>query len=226
MMKNHGMICLTFDDHDLAGWQTAIPLFEEFNAHALFSFSGEISPEAVVCMKALAAAGHTIGLHTVHHADAPEYIAAHGAKAYWDGEIEPQLAVCRAEGIAVKSFAFPNNKFNDEALALLAPLFTRFRAGCGGKGADAAFLTRSELPKTRVMRGIGLGEYYHTQVADVLAAIDRAADTDTCLTFFSHGIAPGAKHVNMPTELLTAILEHGRERGCEFVGFDDLPPVE
>ena len=220
---SHGLICLTFDDHDILGWQTALPLFAEYGAHALFSFSGEITDDAVSCMKALAAAGHTIGLHTVHHADAPEYIATHGAQAYVEDEIEPQLAVCRASGISVRSFAFPNNKYNDEALAVLTPLFDRFRAGCGGKGPDAAYVTRENLPKTRVMGGIGLGEYYHTRVEDVIAAIDRAADTDTCLTFFSHSIAPGAKSVHMPTELLTEILKHGRERGCEFVGFDELP---
>ena len=73
------------------------------------------------------------------------------------------------------------------------------------------------------MRGGGLGEYYHTKTEDVLAAIDRAADQDECLTFFSHGIAEGAKGVNMPLALLTAALEHAKKRGCRMIGFDELP---
>jgi hypothetical protein len=86
------------------------------------------------------------------------------------------------------------------------------------------FLKAKDLtPQCRVMRGGGLGEYYHTKIEDVLSAIDRAADQDECVTFFSHGISSGAKGVNMPLELLTPLLEHAKKRGCRMIGFDELP---
>lgn len=219
-----GIICLTFDDCDVKGWTAAIPLFAEYEAHALFSFSGNITAEVIDCMKALVVAGHSLGLHTVHHANAPEYMEAHGVQAYFDDEVAPQLTVCRAAGVEIGSFAFPNNRFNDAALELLSPYFHHFRAGCGTLGENAMFVKMKDLTvEHRVMRGGGLGEYYHTQTANVLAAIDRAVDCDECVTFFSHGISAGAKGVNMPLELLTAILEHAKKRGCRMIGFDELP---
>lgn len=219
-----GIICFTFDDCDVKGWTAAIPLFAEYGAHALFSFSGSITAEVIGCMKALSAAGHSLGLHSVHHANAPEYMAEHGRQAYFDDEVAPQLDVCRAAGIQPGSFAFPNNRFNDDALELLSPFFHHFRAGCGNLGEDAMFLKMNELtPSCRVMRGGGLGEYYHTRAEDVLTVIDRAAERDECLTFFSHGISESAKGVNMPLELLVVALEHAKKRGCRMIGFDELP---
>ena len=219
-----GIICLTFDDCDVKGWTAAIPLFAEYGAHALFSFSGNITAEVIGCMKALSAAGHSLGLHTVHHANAPEYMEEHGVKAYYDDEVAPQLEACLAAGIRPGSFAFPNNRFNDAALDLLSPCFHHFRAGCGTLCEEAMFLKMKDLTaEHRVMCGGGLGEYYHTRTENVLASIDRAANQDECVTFFSHGISAGAKGVNMPLELLTAILEHGKKRGCRMIGFDELP---
>ncbi len=219
-----GIICLTFDDCDVKGWTAAIPLFAEYNAHALFSFSGNITAEVISCMKALEAAGHSLGLHSVHHANAPEYMEEHGIQAYYDDEVAPQMEACLAAGLRPGSFAFPNNRFYDAALELLSPYFHHFRAGCGTLGEDAMFVKMKDLnAEHRVMRGGGLGEYYHTKVEDVLAAIDRAADCDECVTFFSHGISAGAKGVNMPLELLMALLEHAKKRGCKMIGFDELP---
>ena len=219
-----GIVCLTFDDCDVKGWTEAIPLFEKYGAHALFSFSGVITEEVIGCMKALSAAGHSLGLHSVHHANAPEYMAEHGVQAYYDHEVAPQLDVCLTAGIKPGSFAFPNNRFNDVALELLSPYFHHFRAGCSTLGNDAMFVKIKDLtPECRVMRGGGLGEYYHTKPEDVLAVIDCAADRDECVTFFSHGISAGAKGVNMPLELLTILLEHANKRGCQMIGFDELP---
>ena len=135
-----GIICLTFDDCDVKGWTAAIPLFAKYDAHALFSFSGNITTEVIGCMKALVAAGHSLGLHSVHHANAPEYMEAHGVHAYYDDEIAPQMEACLAAGIKPGSFAFPNNRFNDAALELLSPYFHHFRAGCGTLGGEAMFL--------------------------------------------------------------------------------------
>ena len=219
-----GIICFTFDDCDVKGWTAAIPLFAEYGAHALFSFSGNITADVIGCMKALENAGHSLGLHSVHHVNAPEYIAEHGRQEYFYNEVAPQLAACRSEGIKPGTFAFPNKRFNDDALALLSQFFHHFRAGCGTLGEDGMFVKMKDLtPEYRVMRGGGLGEYYHTRTEDVLSAIDRAAERDECVTFFSHGISAGAKGVNMPLELLTAALEHAKKRGCRMIGFDELP---
>ena len=221
---SHSIICLTFDDYDPQGWLDSIPLFDQFHAKATFSFSGPIDDGHLDCMQRLARAGHSLGLHTLHHANAPEYMAEHGANAYFQDEVLPQLTPCANAGIRPGTFAFPNNRFNQEAIELLSPYFHHFRAGASVKTGTSNLIPLRDLtPECRIMRGSGLGEYYHTQTDDVLNAISQAAANDQCIVFFSHAIRKNATGVSMPLDLLEAILQHGQTLGCRFLGFDDLP---
>ena len=223
-----GILLLTFDDCDVVGWTAAMPLFAKFNAKVTFSISGEITDGVAAFMKAAQAAGHTVGLHTIHHADAPDYIERHGAEAYFRDEIEPQLAACEKAGIVCKEFAFPNNKYNDAALALLSPYFCRFRAGNGvPKDAhfadfDRGFIPRERVAETVVFGGRGVGEYYNSNLGDIFDALRRAAKNDEAVTFFSHGIANGAKGVAMPLEILVPMLEEASRLEMSILGLNDL----
>lgn len=225
----HGVLFLTFDDHDIVGWTRAIPLFRQNNVHATFSFSGEIGPEAISCMRELQAEGHTIGLHTVHHANAPEYIEEHGAKAYLKDEVKPQLDACKKGGIACTTFAFPNNKYNDEALALLSPKFHRFRAGCRRPkelsiaSFDGAFCPVAELKGKSLFGGFGVGEYYNSSLEEIEKVLERISRNNEAVTIFSHGIASCAKGVNMPLELLMPILSHAVSLGIVMAGLEEVP---
>jgi len=223
-----GILLLTFDDCDIVGWTAAMPLFHDFRAHVTFSISGEITTEVAAFMRTAQAAGHTVGLHTVHHANAPEYIEENGAEAYFRNEVEPQLAVCAKTGVKCHEFAFPNNRYNDAALALLSPYFKRFRAGNGVPknehlaDFDKGFIPRTRLASTVVFGGRGVGEYYESKLDDIFDALGRAAKNDEAVTFFSHGIASSAKGVNMPLEILTPMLEEARRLDMEIHGLDDL----
>ena len=223
-----GILLLTFDDCDIIGWTETMPLFAKHNAKVTFSISGEITDDVAEFMKAAQAAGHTVGLHTVHHADAPEYIAKNGAEAYFNDEIAPQLAACEKAGVVCKEFAFPNNKYNDEALALLTPYFRRFRAGNGVPknehlaDFDSGFIPHDRLAETVVFGGRGVGEYYNSNLGDIYDALQRAAKNDEAVTFFSHGIAKGAKGVSMPLEILEAMLEEASRLEMSILGLNDL----
>ncbi len=224
-----GAILFTFDDCDVNGWTNSIELFKRYNAHATFFFSGRIEDEQIECMKKLQAAGHSIGLHSLTHKDAPEFIEKNGTDAYWKQEIEPQLSAVKQAGLSIKNFAFPNNLYNDASIALLQREFKRFRAGCGAKLTEPetqeyanAFFPVSELAGKTVFGGFGVGEYYKTKQEDLLSAIDKAARENKVLVIFSHAIAPEAKGVNMPLEYLTAALEHADSLGMKILGFDDI----
>lgn len=226
-----GILLLTFDDCDIIGWTAAMPLFHDFRARVTFSISGEITPEVAAYMNAAQSVGHTVGLHTVHHANAPEYIEEKGAEAYFRNEVEPQFAACAKAGVQCREFAFPNNRYNDAALALLSPYFKRFRAGNGvPKGEhlvdfDKGFIPREKLASTTVFGGRGVGEYYESKLDDIFDALGRAAMNNEAVTFFSHGIANNAKGVNMPLEILTPMLEEARRLNMEILGLDDLDNI-
>jgi len=226
-----GILLLTFDDCDIKGWTAALPLFFDFKARVTFSISGEITPEVSVFMKSAQAVGHTVGLHTIHHANAPEYIEEKGAADYFQNEVKPQLDACAKAGVKCHEFAFPNNRYNDVALTLLSPYFKRFRAGNGIPknehlaDFDKGFIPRAKVASTIVFGGRGIGEYYESKLNDIFDALQRAAKNDEAVTFFSHGISSNAKGVNMPLEILTPMLEEAKRLEMEILGLNDLENI-
>lgn len=223
-----GKVCLTFDDGVYHQWIPVLPLFAQHNAHATFFFSGNVDEPMLDAMKTIQAAGHSIGLHTVTHADAIPFIPERGVEAYLAEQILPQLEPCRAAGIRIRSFAYPNNRHSDETDQLLTPYFDRFRAGLPSRPAkgywiadqDDAYLDASSLPIC--LGGSGIGEFYATTVENLDAALERAAAEEKLIVFFSHGISEDAVHVHMKTVWLERMLKKANDLGLEIVGFDEL----
>ncbi len=226
-----GAVCLTFDDGHFDKWVKVIPLFKQYDAHATFFATGDVNVNVIGSAKKLLAEGHSVGTHGLRHRDAPQTLKQVGAEKYLEEEIRPQLAAFTRAGIAVTCHAYANNRRDvesDDALRRLAGL-RRFRAGClpEDKGKppaerDSVFFPAAEAGSHPVMRGFGIGEYYHTNIEEVLAAVRRAAERNEVLTIFSHSIQPGAKGVHMPTETLEVILRECQRLGVKAVGFDEL----
>jgi len=238
--KGRGTLCLTFDDRNWQRWEAALPLFAKYGAHASFFPNGQLDDAALASLRKIADAGHTVGPHTLNHADAPQFFAKHGAEKYWEQQLKPQMDAFAKVGIHPKSMAYPNNRRTDETDEFLKTKgFRRFRAGYPGvrpydpkheKTAglrplaeiDEVFLPACKVPATAWMRGIGIGEAYNTDIDDVLAALDRAAARNELVVFFSHNIAPDAKSISMKTEWLERILAHAHSLGMRMEGFDRL----
>lgn len=217
----NGIICLTFDDRNFEGWIKALPIFEKYNAYASFFVSGEIDDFALSAIKEIHKAGHTIGLHSRNHSDAPEYFEKYGAEAYFINEIEQELQKLADNGITVKSFGYPNNKRTKDTDLYLSKYFNRFRAG--NSQTDEKYIPVAALENTYVMQGFGIGEYYQTTERNFMDKILFAAKNNLCATFFSHNIAENANHIHMPTELLKKCLATAQKEGMQVLGFDQLP---
>ena len=223
-----GKLCLTFDDGVYKQWIPVLPLFAKYGAHATFFFSGMVDPAILDAMKTIAAAGHSIGLHTVSHADAIPFIPERGVEAYLAEQILPQLEPCRAAGIRIESFAYPNNRHSEETDESLSPYFRHFRAGLPSRpakgywiaGQDDAYLDPENPPRS--LGGSGIGEFYATTVENLDAALERAAAENKLIVFFSHGISENAQHVHMKTAWLERMLKKANDLGMEIIGFDEL----
>lgn len=78
-----GLLLLTFDDHDYQGWLGHLPLLARYDAHVTFFPCGNFGTNEIASLKKLSDAGHTIGLHTVHHRAADVAFGEEGCKTFW-----------------------------------------------------------------------------------------------------------------------------------------------
>ena len=227
----NGILALTFDDSRCAEWLAQLPRFGKYGARATFFFHKEIDAEKLDAMRALKAAGHSIGLHALHHLDAVPALEEMGAERYIAQEIAPQLAAMADAGLATRNFAYPNNRRNAATDAALGALFRRFRAGLpvprplGTPVTERpdALIPLAEVATRRVLGGAGIGEFYSTRLPDLMAELEAAARTRSLLVFFSHGISTQPNPIDMHEDILEALLQKAASLGIAILGFDDLP---
>lgn len=221
-----GIVFFTFDDRNFDGWINAIPLFEKYNAHATFMVMGEIDEHAAAVMKTLQAHGHSPGLHTLSHPNAP---TDGGMEEYFQTQVQPQLDGCKTSGLTVQNFAYPNNFRTDDTDRFMLQHFRKLRAGCGRTNdldlTRHAPLFRSidSLKTDHLMRGAGIGRYYNSSVEMLCRVLHRVAEENLAVVFFSHNIAPDAQHVHMPTNTLETCLKLAQDLGIRAAGFDEIP---
>ena len=221
--EQRGAVCFTFDDYHGESWLKAAPLFKKYDAHATFFIVGEITPEKAEVMKQLKAAGHTVGLHTLHHRDAIPFIHEQGEVAYFEAEIRPQLDACRKYGLSIRSFAYPNNRRDDDSDRMLCPYFDHFRAG-RGPAKKTLYYPLKDLPEKCYLGGTGIGTYYDSDLAVLKEELTHAAETGSVVVYFSHNIGPADKIGRIDTRIdwLEELLAHARKLNLHIVGFDEL----
>src|SRR5207302_6697461 len=81
----------------------------------------------------LAADGHDIEPHTVHHLHAKDYVAQHGLSAYIADEVTPSIQVLADAGYTPTSFAYPFGDHDDaiDHAVLALPGIARVRTTPG-----------------------------------------------------------------------------------------------
>lgn len=221
--EQRGAVCFTFDDYHGESWLKAAPLFKKYDAHATFFVVGEITPEKAQVMKKLQKAGHTVGLHSLHHRDAVPFIHQQGEAKYLEMEIKPQLEACRKYGIAVHSFAYPNNRRDEASDRMLFPYFDHLRAG-RGPAKKTLYYPLKTLPGKCYLGGTGIGTYYNSDLTVLKKELTHAAETDSVLVYFSHNIGPVGRVGRIDTRIdwLEELLSHARSLNMRIVGFEDL----
>ncbi len=243
-LGTRGVLLLSFDDRNFAGWESARPLFAKYGAHATFFVSGPIDDGSVRILKHLSADGHSIGLHGLNHLNADDAVGELGAERYYAEEVWPQVDCARKAYVPFEAFAYPNCRCNDETDALFREKgFEHVRGGVKGAtpydpdgvkqadrkplvANDAVFFPASELTKRFRIDTIIVGEAYHTDIDEICACLRRAAERREVLSITSHDIAPDAGHIHMKVEWLETILATASECGLAIIGFDELPHAE
>ena len=227
----HGILSLSFDDTSFDQWEAALPLFAKHVARTTFFVNGT---NRIDFMRKALDAGHEIGLHGFNHMDATETVEERGEDWFWRTDIAPQLDALAAAGIPVRSYAYPNccrtartdEMFFSRGFARVRGRDTAFPNPnpYDPQGArldqwrpvaetDWLFIPAADFLKARVVPNVIMGESYHTDIEDILRAIERAGVRGEALFVVSHGIAPDAKDISMKTEWLERILSSADDCG-------------
>ena len=217
----NGIVCFTFDDFGGDNWVKADEIFKKYDAHATFLVCGELTPKHIEVMQKLQASGHTVGLHTVSHANVTAEVQVFTPESYFMQEVKPQLDICRQNNIDVRAFAYPNNRHNAEFDQYFFQYFDYLRAGVGPV-RKPVFIDRKDIHKKMVLPGTGIGKYYKSDLNELKKILDEAARTNTMTVFFSHDIYPDAPGVAMPTEYLVELLKHARKLNMHIAGAKEL----
>jgi peptidoglycan-N-acetylglucosamine deacetylase len=124
-----GGVVLTFDDHFINEWYQADLVLRKYNWKATFNVCciNSYTTEKSNKLLELKNAGHEIANHSLKHQNALDFIADYGPSEYIRQEILPVNDWLGARGIAVKSFAYPFGKRNDETDILLFNYFDILR---------------------------------------------------------------------------------------------------
>lgn len=219
--EKRGALALTFDDYHGPRWLKADTIFKKYNAHATFFIVGNLSKEKLSTMKKLQKAGHSIGLHSLRHRDAYTPKTGKQYKNYFEKEVKAQYTLCQKEKIHITSFAYPNNRRNEASDKEMFAHFDYLRAGLG-KPRKMLYYPLNALKKKMVLGGKGLGKYYKTNPAEIKKIMEKAAETNSLIVFFSHDIRPNAPGISMPTELLEELLAHAVKLNMNIVGFNEI----
>lgn len=239
-----GTLLLTFDDRHWARWVKVMPLFEKYNAKASFFPHGNLGPYQLKELKKLHDAGHTVGPHTVNHRIASKEVKKRGFDAYWNDEVEPQMKAFASVGIKPVAMAYPNNASSAATVeGFVKRGITRQRGGVPGarphdpKGKkrdtlvsfeklDGMYMNETDVATNALMRGVGIGPYYNTDIEDLKKGIRRAAANNETMILYSHDIADKPTGIGMKTVWLEEILKTASAEGMAIIGFNDLPPLK
>ena len=222
-----GVLCLTFDDKHFVNWCQSLELLEKYNAHVTFFVNGKIDDNAVKAMKKLQDAGHSIGLHSQNHAKAVETCRKLGEADYLQQEIFPQLDICNANGIKIRSFAYPSSQRNEQTDKILFRQFDFLRGNCGKFLRSDGILTDADEFFTKNVKikqffpGYSLsGDFDMKMIREVM---DRAAKENAVIVFYAHNITPEiAKSHHISVGQLEEVLKHAVKLQMQIKGLNEL----
>jgi hypothetical protein len=102
-------LAFAFDDDDVAGWLSVRDLLAAHHAKVTFFITRwyEMDGSAKAGIATLAADGHDIEPHTVHHLNATDYVGSNGMADYLADEVTPSMTDLTGAGYKLTSFAYP-----------------------------------------------------------------------------------------------------------------------
>ena len=221
-----GGVVLTFDDFYLQAWSDFLPIFAKYDAQVTFFITEphNFKEKQWAQLKALAKAGHRIGMHGMNHRSIIEYMKTGGKiSEYISSEIESERELLERHGIRSDVFAMPFSHRTPETDSALKSCLAWSRSGLPvsrqlpSRSCDEFFISSSQLQKGMVVIGKSLDYfaedgYPDRTVEEIAGMLDRARERDEWVVFYIHNIAEKAVNNFIKPENLELFLRLTRER--------------
>lgn len=108
-------LALAFDDDTPDAWLGAREILRRHHARVTFFVSGTLTTRDRAALATLAADGNDIEPHSLRHANAIDYVAAHGITAYIDDEVLPSIRAFTDAGYPYPvAYAYPGGWHSPE----------------------------------------------------------------------------------------------------------------
>ena len=198
-VRELGTVYLTFDDGPSDNTYSILSYLEQYNVKATFFVVPNRSEGCYAKLKAIAAAGHSIGVHSASHVYKDIYSSV---EAYLDDFHEAWDIIYDATGIKTEIFRFP-----------------------GGSVNDFNTETRDKIIQEMTRRGF---RYYDWNLSaeDAAKQSPSASTIVEGITSYSaqkkHGVVlmHDSAHCKTTVEALPALIDTLREQGFDFAPLD------
>ena len=209
-------IFLSFDDWWEAEWREYLPILAEHNVKATFYscprrawarplletdtiFEALVKPAYWQALRELSDAGHTVGYHTINHANMAALTQQRGLEAATQTEIIRGIQYFADAGLKLRHFSYPygiHNAIIDECLCRhFATLRTIVRPG---EWRTMKFYAPTDLKTTRVFIA------YDLKDADCFDAVNTTLRDNKIGFFFAHHPVEYAVELDRLFHLATA----------------------
>lgn len=222
---------LTFDDVYTHEWYAADTLFARYGARCTFFLTHlhQLDSSDYARMLWLQQQGHEIGCHGLSHAQPVQYIDSAGIEAYLKVEVDSAIAMLRAKGFSISTFAFPHGVYSQALADSLCARGLRLRGGIYNQTSwlhrrprtfDKLDIYRTE-PGQCLTEAMGIDRIFNNTMHHILAGIRHCATHQKALVVYAHRINDAGERYSVHPALLDSILKAGTKLGVAFVPFGE-----
>jgi peptidoglycan/xylan/chitin deacetylase (PgdA/CDA1 family) len=222
-------VMLSFDDIYIDDWFGADSMFHKYDAKVTFFVTHLLTLDSNDYAKLLILQdrGHEIGCHSLTHYDPVQYMDSAGIENYLSYEVDSALAILRARGFKVSSFAFPFGKYTDALKDSLEKRNLFLRGGIYNK-TDLFHRSPRPLDKWDVYvkhngqiftEAMGIDNVYSNPLELILPGIERCRTDSIGLVLYAHRISNQGVDYFIHPLTLDSIFRAGKENGVRFTTF-------
>jgi len=211
-------LSLTFDDARASQLDVALPILDANGVKATFYVSIDPMEKRLADWRAVVAAGHEIGNHTMTHPCSVNFAWSRGnaLEDYTLARIEKEITDADAAiesllGVRPRTFAYPcGQKFvgrGEDTVSYVPFVAKRFVAGRG------AYDEQPNAPDAFDLAQAFGHDADHPTLSEQKARLDRALDCGGWIILFAHDVAaPNTPHA-FATDVLEGVIDYARDSG-------------